>query len=95
MQPFPFLPNHPVTSSLLEEDQTLLPLLHLRVDGQMSFLARPKWGPDNLLQNFLMLIFSSNLVSHLGREKKKSHTFCFNVCNYYTTSVTSVILSQL
>lgn len=75
-------------------DQTLLPLSHLRVDGQMSSLARPKWGPDNLLQNFSMLVSSSNLVSHLGRRKKKS--LGHSVLIYITlTCTTSVILSQL
>lgn len=85
MHPFPFVPIPAVTPPLLGhsvgQDQTLLPLSHLRVDGQM-------------LQNFLMIISSSCLVSHLGRGEKKSLGHSVLIC-VTLMCTTSVVLSQL
>jgi len=96
LHPFPFIPIHPVTPSLLghavRQDQALWPLLPLGVEGQMSSMARPRCEPDNMLQNILMMISSSNLVSHLGRGRKKSLGHCFLI---YTNHTTSVMFSQL
>lgn len=46
----------------------------------MSPTTGPNWGLDDLLQNFLVMISSPNLVLYLGRNKgKKSfgHYFFF------------------
>lgn len=74
--------------TLLGCDQIQLLLFILRLDGQMSCMARPKRVPGNQLQNFFLLFSPSNLVSHLGTKIKLLGT----VLNYITSTVSETAL---